>query len=462
MKVRFTDAKFAKETDKAVAFSVVIDYEFNASSSLSRNIKKNALIWIPKSQLDADGNPAEWIWKKNVEKAARDLNPFKVDYGWAFGIKNIENPDLKPFKTEKELKAIAQKQQNFENAGDFREALVKELKSKGAKGVHSKMKNKTLFEKADEFGVDAQKLAEKFNYTPKKKVYNYETGEYELKEVFKKLAPVKPSTAIKKDFETKLKLFTQKINNSVKRWTLARLNKDKGTPAKQLIFELNSLQAEWDKKASILGKSYANSFNKQISTYVDLSLQKQLKDTLLKDKPLLNLIKTDKTTDALMRAYERNLYLIKSIPTDIIDRYRQGFLSASESFDREKFAKLAVEYGEVSKRRAKFIARDQTAKAISSYNQARAESLGFKYFVWQTSKDERVSTGKGGHAQLDGRIFAYDNPTAVIDSYGHTGGVGVRPNCRCTAIPIIPSFTQELKKVKDSQNGDYFILVEKK
>lgn len=462
MKIHFTDAKFAKETDKAVAFSVIIDYEFNASSSLSRNIKKNALIWIPKSQLDADGNPAEWIWKKNVEKAAKDLNPFKVDYGWAFSVKNIENPDLKPFKTERELKAIAQKQQNFENAGDFREALVAELKAKGAKGVHSKMKNKTLFEKADEFGVDAQKLAKKFNYTPKKKVYNYETGEYELKEVFEKLNPVKPSTAIRREFEGKLKGFTEKINNSVKRWTLVRLNKDKGTPAKQLIFELNSLQAEWDKKASILGKSYANSFNKQISAYVDLNLQKQLKDTLLKDKPLLNLIKTDKTTDALMRAYERNLYLIKSIPTDIIDRYRQGFLSASESFDREKFSKLAVEYGEVSKRRAKFIARDQTAKAISSYNQARAESLGFKYFVWQTSKDERVSTGKGGHAQLDGRIYAYDNPTAIIDSYGHTGGVGVRPNCRCTAIPIIPSFTQELKKVKDSQSGDYFILVEKK
>ena len=462
MKVRFTDAKFAKETEKAVAFSVVIDYEFNASSSLSRNIKKNALIWIPKSQLDADGNPAEWIWKKNVEKAARDLNPFKVDYGWAFGIKNVENPDLKPFKTEKELKAIVNKQQNFESAGDFREALVKELKAKGAKGVHSKMKNKTLFEKADKFGVDAQKLAEKFNYTPKKKVYNYETGEYELKEVFEKLKPVKVSTAIKKDFETKLKLFTQRINNSVKRWSLARLNKDIGTPEKQLIFELNSLQAEWDKKASILGKNYANSFNKQISAYIDLNLQKQLKETLLKDKRPLYTIKSDKVTDALTRAYERNLYLIKSIPTDIIDRYRQGFLSASESFDREKFMKLAQEYGEVSKRRAKFIARDQTAKAISSYNQARAESLGFTHFIWQTSKDERVSTGKGGHAQLDGRIYEYANPTAVIDSYGHTGGVGVRPNCRCTAIPIIPSFTQELKKVKDSQSGDYFILVEKK
>lgn len=308
-------------------------------------------------------------------------------------------------------------------------------------------------------GVFLDKKGDKKDDVKKYKIVN---GKIMLAGSIISLKALKPSTAIKRELERKLQNFSERVNRSVRHWVIARLTKGEGTHAKQLIFELNSLQAEWDKKASILGKSYASSFNKQISTYVDLNLQKQLKETLLKDKQPLYTIKSDKVTDALARAYERNLYLIKSIPTDIIDRYRQGFLSASESFDREKFIKLAQEYGEVSKRRAKFIARDQTAKAISSYNQARAESLGFTHFVWQTSKDERVSTGKGGHAQLDGRIYEYANPTAVIDSYGHTGGVGVRPNCRCTAIPIIPSFTQELKKVKDNQSGDYYILVEKK
>ena len=113
-------------------------------------------------------------------------------------------------------------------------------------------------------------------------------------------------------------------------------------------------------------------------------------------------------------------------------------------------------------RRAKFIARDQTAKGIQSYNQARAESLGFEFYQWVTSKDERVSTGKGGHIHLDGRIYKYNEPTAIIDSYNTRGHTGQRPNCRCEAIAVLPNPNQEFKRVRDGNAGDYYILVDKK
>lgn len=277
-----------------------------------------------------------------------------------------------------------------------------------------------------------------------------------------KLKAIKSSVAIELDYKKRLIAFTKQINKSLNRWVIARLAKGEGTPAKQLTFELNALNDEWLKKASAWGKGVANRLNKEISSYVDLNIQNQLKESVLKNLSPLYTIKSEKVTNALASAYERNLYLIKSIPSKIIDDYRQGFLNAISNFDREALKKMALNYQGISVRRAKFIARDQTAKGIQSYNQARAESLGFEFYQWITSKDERVSTGKGGHIHLDGRIYKYNEPTAIIDSYNTRGHTGQRPNCRCEAIAVLPNPNQEFKRVRDGNAGDYYILVEKK
>ena len=91
----------------------------------------------------------------------------------------------------------------------------------------------------------------------------------------------------------------------------------------------------------------------------------------------------------------------------------------------------------------------------------RSKQLGFEYYEWSTSNDERVSTGKGGHKQLNGRIYRYDTPTAIIDSYGNKGHCADRVNCRCVPIPIMLQPNQTTKLIKDSQNGDYYKIIEK-
>ena len=98
---------------------------------------------------------------------------------------------------------------------------------------------------------------------------------------------------------------------------------------------------------------------------------------------------------------------------------------------------------------------------MSNYTQARAQQLGFDYYQWVTSQDERVSIGMGGHKYLNGRIYKYSEPTAKIDAYSNCGHPGQRINCRCTQVSIIPAPNQEFKKVKDAVSGDYYILVEK-
>ncbi len=106
--------------------------------------------------------------------------------------------------------------------------------------------------------------------------------------------------------------------------------------------------------------------------------------------------------------------------------------------------------------RIKRIARDQTAKLNEALSEMAMRDAGVQFFEWSTANDERVSTGYGGHRQLDGKIYKWgDNAHyPVIDSYGHRGQPGQRVNCRCTARPVILRKDYQAKQTAD---GDWII-----
>ena len=186
----------------------------------------------------------------------------------------------------------------------------------------------------------------------------------------------------------------------------------------------------------------------QVKSYIDRSLRGQ------NNAYALNSL-SQTSQNALSAIYSRNLALIQSIPQEIINRYRNAFLNSVNNFDREQMYKLAREYKAISLRRARMIARDQTQKAVSDFTQARSQQLGFKYYKWVTSRDERVSKE---HKHLEGRIYAYDNPTAIIDKNKNIGHPSQRALCRCHAVSVILDANQELKLVKDANHGDYYVI----
>lgn len=283
------------------------------------------------------------------------------------------------------------------------------------------------------------------------------------KKIKKVLKPLKPATlkniqssrALEKYYYLKLKELSEKINKSVLWWSMAKYNKtfDKNV-SKQLTFEFNQLLNDWDKKTEAIADFIAKQMAKNTEKYVNLKFTEQNKDFNLKNR-------TKGIKNQLQAIYEKNYGLIKTIPSEIIERYKSVFLNNIGSFDREAIYKQAKTFLKISNRRAKTIARDQTQKAVTGYTQARAEQLGFEYYQWVTSGDERVSKGKGGHSVLNDRIYKYSEPTAIIDSYGNKGHVSNRVNCRCVGVSVIPKPNQEFKLIKDSVAGDYYILVEK-
>ncbi len=96
---------------------------------------------------------------------------------------------------------------------------------------------------------------------------------------------------------------------------------------------------------------------------------------------------------------------------------------------------------------ARFIARDQTQRAINGMNRFRQERAGIEKYKWMTSRDNRV---RHTHAHMDGLEVEWKTgkivktPLSVKrglagkDVKKIAGGhVGQDYNCRCTAAPIL-------------------------
>jgi len=142
---------------------------------------------------------------------------------------------------------------------------------------------------------------------------------------------------------------------------------------------------------------------------------------------------------SMQAATIQNANLIKSIPEQylrdvantVFSNMRIGLLP------REIAKRLEDDYG-VAQRRARFIARDQTAKVNGELNKQRQIDAGYEYFHWQTSHDERVRHSHDEIARADvgygPGIYRWDDlPT---NERGERVQPGSDYQCRCGARPV--------------------------
>lgn len=90
-------------------------------------------------------------------------------------------------------------------------------------------------------------------------------------------------------------------------------------------------------------------------------------------------------------------------------------------------------YG-VSQRKAKFLARQETALLMSSFQESRYADMGVQEYKWSDSHDKRV---RHDHHELNGKIFRFDQPPISNKKTGARNNPGQDFNCRCIAIPVI-------------------------
>jgi len=124
--------------------------------------------------------------------------------------------------------------------------------------------------------------------------------------------------------------------------------------------------------------------------------------------------------------------LIKSIP--IKAGLRAQELSQQAAADGKRASEVAKEIArtnEVTESRALLIARTEVSKANATFNQARAESVGSRGYIWRTATDGDV---RPSHAEMEGQFVEWANPPTLDDMTGHAGCL---PNCRCFSEIVI-------------------------
>ena len=129
-----------------------------------------------------------------------------------------------------------------------------------------------------------------------------------------------------------------------------------------------------------------------------------------------------------------NLY-INGWKQEQVERLRDAVQkNAEQGFRADKMKDiLESEYG-ISKNRAKFIARQETALMVSKYRETRYQEAGLNEYIWSTSHDERV---RKDHRDLNGRKFSWDSPPVVDKATGRRGNPGEDFGCRCLAVPVM-------------------------
>lgn len=147
-------------------------------------------------------------------------------------------------------------------------------------------------------------------------------------------------------------------------------------------------------------------------------------------------------------AYD-NAQLIKSIPAQYLGQVESLVMANMRAGLRPSaIAKQLQQQFGITQRRARFIARDQTAKINGDLNEKRQKAIGGDYFEWLSSDDERV---RHNHKAIANRVTAYGKGVyrwgnLPLSEKGEPIKPGSDYNCRCVAIYVSASQVEQNQK----------------
>lgn len=252
---------------------------------------------------------------------------------------------------------------------------------------------------------------------------------------------VRPNAGFIAIYRKRLDCMVDAMMRSYQKWVMAAYRAEppavaalamdaSATTMKKVLAELKKKWfKDFDDGSEALAKWFAQGVNKRSDI--------QLKAILKKAGFAIGDLKMTKAQrDVLAASIEENVSLIKSIGEKYHTQIEGDVMRAVQTgLDQGALAKKLYKTGEVTKKRAKFISRDQSFKANSSLQKARQLDLGITHGIWHHShagKEPRPS-----HVANDGKKF--DLRTGWYDpDEGEWIMPGQLINCRCTWAPIIP------------------------
>lgn len=126
----------------------------------------------------------------------------------------------------------------------------------------------------------------------------------------------------------------------------------------------------------------------------------------------------------------QNVALIKSISEKYLSGVQGAVMrSIADGGGLQTLIPYLEKQREITKRRAKMIALDQTRKAMNNLSAERMKGMGLQEFEW-------LHTGGSDeprplHKRMSGNIYRFDDPPVIDEKTGERGLPGQLPNCRC-------------------------------
>ena len=146
--------------------------------------------------------------------------------------------------------------------------------------------------------------------------------------------------------------------------------------------------------------------------------------------------------DLLRKDYiESTKYFVKKFNNKRLPKIREKLaaLTLKKNLSHKSLVKYIKEEFNLSDKRCKFIARQESMLAKSHFIQEKAVSKGFTSYMWETAHDEKVRDNPlgGDHKDLDGKIFRFDDPPVVNHKTNKKANPGQDYNCRCVAKIVV-------------------------
>ena len=166
-------------------------------------------------------------------------------------------------------------------------------------------------------------------------------------------------------------------------------------------------------------------------------LEKQFKRTASSANVRVAPDLTQHVKETINSEYTQNLDLyIKDFATKRIPELRKRVEENIFAGGRtDRLAKIIqAEYG-VGKRKAAFLAEQETSLLVSKYREARYRETGSRRYIWSTSQDVRV---RDDHKDLNNKVFFWDQPPITNKATGAHNNPGEDYGCRCIARAILP------------------------
>lgn len=268
---------------------------------------------------------------------------------------------------------------------------------------------------------------------------------------------VQPANRVGIEYLTKLRQITGEMNEDIKERLIPLLKKTENEYTLDSIYTRDQWLGQLLNAFEFLKMKWTGEqvegVAKEIASWFVRSADRVHHQRTAKDFGIDILNTTPEIQEYLQASVYDNTRLIVSIPEQYLTNVESIVMGNVRSGGRWEAIRdqLVQEFG-VTDRRARLIARDQTAKINGQLTAKRQVAAGFNYFRWDSSHDARV---RDSHKALDRKVTEFGRGVYKWSDppLGQKGApiiCGYEFQCRCVAIPVSDDEVKDFQGAKKS------------